>query len=166
MNINLHPTFDGYIHTTTDGVNVMAAYSNFRRQDGLFSGLSLSLQASPIGGMDKPHPDDAEMFYRVIALVNAAPALLEALEGMVELFGGEYGADLETVNAAREALRLATTHPTQDAIEAEQREYEERADARRDYDDDGDDRAYLHGDIDPETLTCAAEFNREVAEGR
>lgn len=42
------------------------------------------------------------------ALIAAAPDLLEALLGMVEVFGDEYGGSLETITAARAAIAKAS----------------------------------------------------------
>lgn len=182
IKIELKPRTPSYSVNLEDGGTALVAYAKFTRPDGSFSGLGLSLQASPLIECIAPDAADAEMFFRAVALLNAAPKLLEALNDVViswekgdDVFGG--------IQRARAAIALATTHPLHDAMEAEQREYELAAESRRpvEHDDDrdhltddntdfGDDldeaaRAYSVGadDIDPETLQDAADHARKSA---
>lgn len=200
VKIELKPRNPGnYCVTLPDDLgSALVAYANFDRPDGNFSGLGLHLQVSPLKDCRAPNAVDAEMFYRAVALLNAAPKLLAALESLIRehdaVFAGrDDGAQDAYYNAhpgraiayrnARAAIAEATTHPLHDQMDAEQREYEERAESARpvEHDDDrdhltddntdfGDDldeaaRAYTAGadDIDPETLQEAADHAREAA---
>lgn len=185
IKIELKPRTPDYSVALTDfdykptGSSALVAYASLKHQDGSHAGVSLSLQASP---METPAPtaEDAELFFRTVALLNAAPQLLEALVELRDWYTSETGLPAARANAA---IAAATTHPLRDQMEAEQREHEERAESARpvEHDDDrdhltddntdfGDDldeaaRAYTAGadDIDPETLQGAADAARETA---
>lgn len=168
IKIELQPRTDDYsVKLPDDMGTALVANANFSRPDGSFSGLGLSLQASPLKDCKAPTAIDAEMFFRAVALLNAAPKLLEALHlayGDIQRLPGH-------------------TIDMLGRIEAEQREYELAAESRRpvEHDDDrdhltddntdfGDDldeaaRAYSVGadDIDPETLQDAADHARKSA---
>lgn len=188
MEIKLKPSFGNFAHRLPDGQTVLAAGSDFYRADGSFSGLGLSLQASPLRDQTSPSAEDAEMFYQAIALMKAAPKLLATLEHICEYWNGDRNDDAmhdaltHILEVAGQAIAEATTHPLQDEMEAEQREHEERADAARpvEHDDDrdhltddntdfGDPDPYLYGDEDTgedcnvEQLQCAADHARDSA---
>lgn len=142
----------------SSGRTALCAHGRPFRDDGKFSGVSLNLQASAIHGTS-PDAADAELFYQTVALLRAAPKLLSALEDMLSVFEGEYGAaDLNCIRAAKEAIAEATTHPLQEQMEADEIAYEESQEMARaraaersdrdDLDDHDNDNPYLYGDED------------------
>lgn len=161
IKINLVPRSADHSVTLIDDLGTaLVAYANFTRTDGSHSGISLGLQASPKIGAIGPDAADTELYFRLFALLNTAPKLLAALQGLLAehdaVFAGrDDGAQDAYYNAhpgraiayrnARAAIAAATTHPLQEQMEAAEIAYEESqemARARRaeaaDHDDDRD----------------------------
>ncbi|MFZ3193730.1 MAG: hypothetical protein WA154_11075 [Moraxellaceae bacterium] len=80
IKIELKPrTADYSVKLPDDMGTALVANANFSRPDGSFSGLGLSLQASPLKDCNAPTAVDAEMFFGALGLVNASHDLLAAL---------------------------------------------------------------------------------------
>lgn len=125
MEIKLKPRFSNFAFRLDSGNTILAADSDFHREDGKFSGLGMHLQASCIAGANRPHPDDEEMFYRAIALLNAAPKLLEALRVAYADIQRLPGHTIDMLGRIEAAVIEATTHPLHDEMVAREIAYEE-----------------------------------------
>lgn len=160
IKIELKPRTPSYSVNLEDGGTALVAYANFTRPNGSFSGLGLSLQASPLIECIAPDAADAEMFFRAVALLNAAPKLLEALHlayGDIQRLPGH---TIDMLGRIEAAIALATTHPLHD---------DDRDHLTDDNTDFGDPDPYLYGDEDTgedtnvELLQGAADAANEAA---
>lgn len=190
MKIEIKPRFHAFAHCLESGHNILAADADFRRPDGKFAGLGLHIQASCMG-TEHVHPDDAEMFYQAVALLSAAPDLLEALRVAYSDIQRLPGHTIDMLGRIEAAIVKATTHPLHNEMAAREIAYEEsqemararaaeRADRDEGHDDDrdhltdentdfGDPDPYLYGDEDTgedtnvELLQGAADAASEAA---